>query len=447
MEQRQGREGSVRVATGSVAVAGCAISRPTAGAVLRALDRPRVVWSSGDLTVVGGGAADVVTADGPDRFEAVRNRGADLLDGVEPVDSLPAAARPRLFGGFAFHDAHGDDVDEPWNGFPGAQFVLPAVQVTITPDGAWLTTADSGEEAAGAARTSLDRWRERIAALPELRRADPPGISAERPTPDREGWRAQVESALGQVRGGDLRKVVLAQSLDVELAADLAVPDVLRRLGETYPDCTLFCVEPVGAGRFFGATPERLVAVEGRDVWTDILAGSTGRGDTVDEDEWLAQDLRTSEKDIHEHEVVLDAVRDQLAPLTLDFETGPRRVRKLATVQHLQTPVSARLDGDRHVLELVEALHPTPAVGGMPQDPALRTIRETEGFDRGWYAAPVGWFDADGDGEFAVAIRSAVAHGETATLFAGAGIVGDSNPDSEWDELQLKYRPVLDELA
>jgi menaquinone-specific isochorismate synthase len=144
--------------------------------------------------------------------------------------------------------------------------------------------------------------------------------------------------------------------------------------------------------------------------------------------------------------VVREAVREQLEPFASAVRIGDRTVRKLATVQHLETAVRADLDGDHHVLDLVEALHPTPAVGGMPQDAALRTIREAEAFDRGWYASPVGWIDAEGDGRFAVAIRSAVARDRTVSLFAGAGIVADSDPDREWGELQLKYRPVLDEL-
>jgi len=147
-----------------------------------------------------------------------------------------------------------------------------------------------------------------------------------------------------------------------------------------------------------------------------------------------------------EHEVVADAIREQLEPFASSVGTGDQSVRRLATVQHLRTPISAELAGDEHVLSLVEALHLTPAVGGLPPDAALETIRRTETFDRGWYAAPVGWFDASGNGTFAVAIRSALARGDAATVFAGAGIVADSDPDREWDEVQLKYRPMLDEL-
>jgi menaquinone-specific isochorismate synthase len=189
-----------------------------------------------------------------------------------------------------------------------------------------------------------------------------------------------------------------------------------------------------------------LVSLRGRTVETDALAGSTGRGETPAEDEWLARELRDSEKDIHEHQLVVETIREQLSPLAESVTTGERAIRRLASVQHLQTPIRATLAADEHVLSLVEALHPTPAVGGLPPDAALETIRHAEAFDRGWYAAPVGWIDGDGNGTFTVAIRSGLSRAARAWLFAGAGIVADSDPDREWDEVQLKYRPMLDEL-
>ena len=144
--------------------------------------------------------------------------------------------------------------------------------------------------------------------------------------------------------------------------------------------------------------------------------------------------------------MVVETIRDQLGPVSGEVRVADRRVRKLATIQHLWTPIEADLTDDGHVLSIVEALHPTPAVGGLPPEKALRTILDTESFDRGWYASPVGWFDADGDGTFAVGLRSAVTSGTSATLFAGNGIVADSDPDEEYEEVQLKYRPILDEL-
>jgi menaquinone-specific isochorismate synthase len=412
---------------------------------LSALGTPRLAWSDATTTIAAGGDAATVRAGGPDRFEAVRAAARRLFDGLMTPDSPPAGARPRLYGGFAFHEDHTDPSDT-WAGFPGALFVLPKIQLSLTADGAWLTAAATGEAASERAAGRVDRWERRLSALPELVRTDTPGITVEHPTPSRAGWREQVTDAVAKIRGGTLRKVVLAQALDVELGGPVDVPGALTALSETYPGCHRFLFEPDGGGTFFGATPERLVTRRDRTVQTEALAGSTGRGETTTEDEWLASQLRQNEKDVHEHELVVEAIRDQLAPVAAEVTTGTRTVRRLDTVQHLQTPIRAELAGDEHVLSLVEALHPTPAVGGLPPDDALRTIRETETFDRGWYASPVGWFDADGDGTFAVAIRSALARERAATLFAGAGIVADSDPDEEWDELQLKYGPMRDEL-
>ncbi|WP_435195125.1 isochorismate synthase [Natronomonas sp. EA1] len=422
------------------------IPAPDPRAVLGAAARPRTVWSAPDEpTVVAGGAAARLTATGADRFSAIRD-GADALFDHGDVHAGTEAARPRLFGGFAFHDDHAGA--PPWEGFPGAGFVLPRTQVTYTDDGAWLTVNAIGPDATPAAvEERIETASEELAALPDAGPVlGPPGVVARERTTPKETWRESVEAVVSRIHAGELRKVVLAQALRTELARTLSVPDILTRLGETYTDCYRFLVEPHEGPSFFGATPERLVALRGRTVRTEALAGTTGRGETPAEDEWLAEELLEDAKNAHEHDLVAETIREQLAPYAASISTGERRVRRLETVQHLETPITAELADDEHVLSLVEALHPTPAVGGLPPERALAAIRETEPFERGWYASPVGWFDAAGYGSFAVALRSAVATEDTATLFAGVGVVGDSDPDAEWDEVQLKYRPILDEL-
>jgi menaquinone-specific isochorismate synthase len=428
------------------------ISPPPARATLREASEPRLLWDApGESTVIAGGvAAALDAAGGADRFDAIRSGAASLLDSGD-VHAGTEAACPRLFGGFAFHDD--GCTREPWLDFPAARFVLPRVQVTYTADrGTWLTVNAVGEDATPAAvEDRLDRERERLAAVEEPSTlAEPPGIERRARTTSKAEWRTSVEAALDRIAEGHLNKVVLAQALSVTLAADLSLPDVLAQLDRKYPDCYRFVFEPAPGGEsppaFFGATPELLVSRRGRTVNTDALAGTTGRGDTPAEDEWLGEELLADEKNVHEHRLVAETVRDQLSPFAASVRAGEMRLKRLANVQHLYSPISATLREDAHVLDLVEALHPTPAVGGLPPNVALDTIRETEPFDRGWYAAPVGWFDAAGNGTFAVAIRSAVATAREATLFAGVGIVDDSDPDREWDEVQLKYRPILDEL-
>jgi menaquinone-specific isochorismate synthase len=442
-----GSEESVAGRAGLVSRAVRIPDPPRPRAVLGAAAAPRTFWSAPEEpTVVGSGAAATITGGGPHRFAAVREAAEELFSSGD-VHAGSLSARPRLFGGFAFHDEH--SAEGSWRGYPGAEFVLPRVQVTYD-DEAWLSinAVDADPEAV---EGHLASARENLLAtdVPAGSAADrgPPGVRSRERTTSKAEWRRSVTAATDRIEAGELRKVVLAQALETRLDGPLSVPDALSRLADTYPDCVRFLFEPAdGEAGFFGATPEQLVGLRGRTVETGALAGTTGRGDTPEEDEWLAEELLDDDKNVHEHELVADAIREQLAPYAASIRAGQRRIRRLATVQHIETPMTAELASDEHVLTLVEALHPTPAVGGLPPDEALRTIRDTEPFERGWYAAPVGWFDAAGYGSFAVAIRSAVARGDTATLFAGVGIVLDSDPDREWDEVQLKYRPILDEL-
>ncbi|WP_224336619.1 isochorismate synthase [Haloprofundus halobius] len=422
----------------------CEIPDVSFRAFLADQNAPRVHWASPDgLELVGGGAAAHLTASGMDRFDSLREEAGAVFDDVD--HDGPAATRPRMLGGLSFDVDH--EETPPWTGFAAATFVLPRVQLTRGDDATWLTVVEYGPNATSeSADNALDTARESLSELPMMRPSGgSPGVVDRRWRTPRDEWTAQVERVTERIRSGDLLKVVLATALDLELAEDVDIPDVLERLRRTYPECYRFLVQPTDEAAFFGPPPERLVKREGRTVETEALAGSMPRGGTPEDDADYAASLLESEKLQHEQQLVADTICEQLAQFG-DVTAREKRIRKLSNIQHLRTPISTTLDGDTHVLSLVEALHPTPAVGGLPLEAALRTIRETESFDRGWYASPVGWFDGDGDGEFAVGIRSGVAGGAQATLFAGNGIVGDSDPEAEWDELQPKVRPILDEL-
>lgn len=454
MASRDGQESSARE-TG--ALVSRTVSLPHSGlpSVLLSTDTPQSVWAPpGEASFATWGAAATITADGSDRFATIRRAGETIFRDVDrPVDA-PRVARPRLVGGFSFHDDHDDR--GPWRGFPGSRFVLPHVQLTVDDSAAYLTVNEYGSGATPETvrETIRDAHRRFDDPTPEGFLEPRPGVDRTERTTSQAQWRDQVEAALRRIDDGELEKVVLAQSLAATLGADLPLTATLARLSETYPDCYRFAFSPdhdtptgddIG-GTFFGASPERLVTRRNGRLETGALASTIQRGDTPDEDEWLAGELQTTHKFVHEHELVVDSIRNQLEPVAENVVAGERTVKKLASVQHLFTPIAADTRDDAHVLDVVDALHPTPAVGGLPPDAALATIRETETFDRGWYAAPVGWFDSSGDGTFCVGIRSAVTRGDTATLFAGNGIVADSNPDVEWEEVLLKYRPILDHL-
>ncbi len=412
------------------------------GAIAHA-ETAQVQWATPDgLEIVGRGATVTLVASGPTRFERIRTQADAVFDGLD--HDGPPVARPRAFGGFAFHDER--DPDTPWNGFASASFVVPHVLLTRSPDddATWLTVVGNDPDAV---RDALEEWARRIDDYPAMRASGrTPGVDATRRTTTPDGWSDQVEGALDRIADGSLTKVVLAQALTVGLEGPVDVSATLERLRRRYPNCYRFLVNGGDGATFFGAPPERLVSKRGSRVETEALAGSVPRGETPEADDEYADQLLGDEKLRHEHELVVDAIREQLEPFVSGLSVDDRTIRRLANIQHLLTPIQATLEGDRHVLDLVEALHPTPAVGGVPPEVAWETIRETESFDRGWYAGPVGWFDAAGDGEFAVGIRSGVASDETVTLFAGNGIVADSDPTDEWEEVQLKFRPILDEL-
>jgi isochorismate synthase len=260
-------------------------------------------------------------------------------------------------------------------------------------------------------------------------------------------WKNEVARTAQDIAGGKLEKAVLARAVRLEADSAFDTAAALQRLSESYRDCYIFAVAS-GERCFISATPERLAQVRDGVVKTMSLAGSTRRGATPDEDQALGAALLASPKDQHEHAVVVHALIEALDELceNLEVPSAPGLL-KLSNVQHLCTPVMGRLSGDHTLLDVIGKLHPTPAVGGRPREVAIKLIREREGFDRGWYAGPVGWIDQNGEGEFAVALRSALLHGSEATLFAGCGIVADSNPEREYAESILKLKPMLSALG
>jgi isochorismate synthase len=256
-----------------------------------------------------------------------------------------------------------------------------------------------------------------------------------------------VVAAVARIRGGDLRKVVLARTIEVDAGRALDARRLAHRLRAVDPVAYTFAV-PTSRGVLAGASPELLVSRSGRVVRSNPLAGSAARSGDADEDRANAAALAASSKNREEHAIVVDAVAETLRPFCEELAWDPEPVvLETPNVWHLSTRFRGVLrDPAPSVLTLVDALHPTPAVAGTPTERALATIAEHEPFDRGGYAGPVGWVDAAGDGVWAIALRCAELRGDHATLYAGAGIVADSDPDDEIDETERKFRAFLDAL-
>jgi len=383
---------------------------------------------------------------GPGRFRDAGQAWAALADDLRAADR-PGPTGPLMLGGLGFHGTRATDAG-PWAPFPVASLVLPELTLVVDRGAASLTVVIAAGSAAADAAILEQRWSS-LAAAAEEPQVSPGTRLAGRPRsqPDREGWGRLVGLMAGAVGRGRLDKVVLARRLDLELGAPVDVAAVVCKLAAGAPESATFLFAR-GGRAFVGATPERLARVDGNAFRTVAIAGSTRRGADAAEDAALAAALLTSDKDREEHSIVVDELRARLAPLAADLRVGAvPGVLVLRDLQHLVTPVEGVLRERVGLLALAGLLHPTPAVGGAPTDAALAMLAEHEGFDRGWYAGPVGWLGPDGDGELMVALRSGVLDGRSASLFAGCGIVADSDPAREWAESRLKLRPMLGALG
>lgn len=408
----------------------------------------RFYWEHGDLAFAGFGIAAELTAWGGERVKTIEDKARKLFrDALVHADPL---AKPRLFGGFSFYS---DFVTEnTWAAFAPAYFVLPHYQLVQHGGDLWLTInvqidADETYDEAEL-RAALDARYEALLRPDALPPAEQPELISVNYPLTFEQWAAIITDATTRMRAGEMQKVVLARVCEVRFATAINIDAALAFLNQKYADCYRFLFEPSPGLAFYGATPELLARVDGDQIATMGLAGTIKRGQTPEEDAALAERLLNDPKEAYEHRVVVDALRERLAPLTaaLNIPAAPVPL-KLSNLQHLYTPISGRLKHPAGVLPLVELLHPTPALGGVPRERAMRYICEAEPVPRGWYAAPIGWIDHNLDGQFAVAIRSAVAQGERAWLYAGAGVVAESTPRREWDETALKFRPMLNALG
>jgi menaquinone-specific isochorismate synthase len=265
--------------------------------------------------------------------------------------------------------------------------------------------------------------------------------------PDQHQFKKSVLLALDSIRANHYHKVVLAHAIDVISQTPFQVVHSLNKLRKLHPDCYTFSTSNGKGQTFIGASPEQLVSLQNHILTTDALAGSAPRGKTATEDANFAKALLNSAKETHEHQVVIDFIVQHLGRLGLKPQfSASSRLLQLSNIQHLWTPIQAQVPANISLLDIVAALHPTPAVAGAPREIACEEIRRFERFERSLYAAPLGWIDGQGNGEFIVGIRSATISGNHARLYAGAGIVAGSDPDKELAEIQLKLQALLKAL-
>jgi isochorismate synthase len=454
-----------------------ALALPPAGraaepaGALRLVRDDGFLWRAGGETWVGLGAAQRLLGRGERRFAELRAAATAAAASLRWHELSPGArslagGRARWFGGFAF--AAGGAGAAPWTGFGDAELVLPRWLVGGDGESVAVVLALADADRAGGDEATIDRALAELDAIAAALRApaggencapagavtEPHGESSGESSGDEPGrrrrYRDSVERALVAIAAGRVRKLVPARRVDLALAGERDLDSLLRRLGLAgAPEHSALFAFVRGERSFLGATPERLVRLQGRLVETHALAGSeradrraggAGREDA-------ARRLLGRPKDRREHEWVVRHLVERLGPLCARLDTAAEpRVLELRQVCHLETEVCGELREIRHVLELVERLHPTPAVAGYPVAGALRWLAEHEEAPRGWYAGPVGWFDEAGDGDFRVALRAMLMTPSRAHLYAGAGVVEGSDPECELRETDLKLETARSAL-
>jgi menaquinone-specific isochorismate synthase len=403
------------------------VAVPDPGDLLGGLPQPdAVAWVHHGAGLVGWGEAIRATLPaGEDRFAAGEKWLPSLFEAADVDDQVQVrGSGPVAFGTFTF-DASSE----------GSVLIVPRVLLGRDGHGqAWLTTV-TAEREPDPRSLGWPATAESVLARPptEVRWHD-----GSLPGPQ---WEQAVAEAVAAIKAGSLRKVVLAQDLFATASEPIDVRPLLRRLASRYPDCFTFACDGM-----VGATPELLIRQNGRQVSALVLAGTTPRGGNPAEDEALGTELLASAKNTEEHAYAVASMRDALEPLCDELDSQPRPgLIKLPNLQHLGTWVRGTLaanDRPTSALGLAAAVHPTAAVCGTPTGVAFELIRELEHMDRERYAGPVGWVDAEGNGEWGIALRCAQLSGRTARLFAGCGIVAGSDPVAELAEAQVKFRPM-----
>ncbi len=344
----------------------------------------------------------------------------------------------RYYGGFKFN--HTTPADNIWNGFGSYQFILPHLEVRKSPEGTvfishmLLHSASYLDKKADFTLNSLKNLfltasSDQTQPLPVMNRTD---------VPNYDQWKQMINESLDVFKDTPLEKIVLARKTSLQYPEPIDPVSLLKHLKSVVVNAFHFYIKFKHSLGFIGASPERLYKREGDMVYTEAIAGTRLRGKTHDEDQLLANELLTSDKDVREHDFVCESIKTTLNSTCSSVALQKKRnILKLARVQHLHSKYTALLKPEHSEATLLGRLHPTPAVGGVPKTEALCKIADLEPFDRGWYAAPIGWISRE-NSEFAVAIRSGLIDGSNLHAFTGAGIVEGSNPKEEWEEIENK---------
>lgn len=407
----------------------------------------RIFWDNTieDFTIVGIGSLKQIVAH-DDRYKKTSEKW-DAIQKKSHIHNpygVPGTGLLAL-GGMSF-DPQKSKTDL-WKHFSDSQFHIPEITLTKHEQTYYLsmntmiTQNDSPEQLAGGLRRKVNY----LLSYQEHKEQMDLKVTGKKEI-EPEQWKEAVQCAIEDIRQQHTEKIVMARELRLQLSQTVDIPTVLKNLIQTQPNSYVFAFGH-GEDYFVGATPERLVKTNKEHMLSMCLAGTAPRGETTVEDDQIKHNLFHDKKNREEHDFVVQMIRSGIEDYCTDIDIPETpSVHQLKNLQHLFTPVKAKLNRETTIFDIIEQLHPTPALGGTPTEKALAFIRDNELLDRGWYGAPVGWIDSNASGEFVVAIRSGLIQNDEASLFAGCGIVADSVIEEEYEETNVKFLPVLNVL-
>jgi menaquinone-specific isochorismate synthase len=410
----------------------------------------RFFWKdpSEEIVFVGLGISKQIQSDqDADRFFLVEKKWQNFLtDSIIHNPYIEHGLGPLIFGGFSFDPKK--EKTELWSKYTDSLFHVPKYMLTIIDGQTFLTTnivCTPNDDRTLLERVITERTQLINSGVQVYEGKNAQLLETKEIHPIK--WKESVKEVVNDLRTGPLKKVVLARELRLFFDDHVNSEAVLDNLFKQQRESFIFAFESNG-DCFVGATPERLVKKQGNKLFSTCLAGSIPRGKTEKEDKILGDTLLNDQKNLIEHGFVVEMIKEALKESCEEIIVpGTPQLMKIRDIQHLYTPVIGKCQESASLLLLVKRLHPTPALGGLPKQEAVEKIRQIEDLDRGFYAAPLGWVDYRGNGEFAVSIRSGLIQGKEVSLFAGCGVVADSEPESEFMETSLKFTPMLRALG
>ena len=386
-----------------------------------------------------------ITENGDKRFAATDKKIKELKQSfINNWDTISLKNKPLFVGGMKFSVEHPDD---DWKDFNDSIWSVPELLILRNKEDFFiffnfiynntLSEANLIEKFKSKLENIIKPQEDKKSEDIKIHKLD--GNSPK----DKKKWKNLVNSCLDNIFSSKVEKIVISRKIEMLLSRELNLNHVINHFKENYPECYLFIFHR-GKSSFLGATPERLVKFCEGTLKIEALAGSASRGKTEEEDLLLEKNLLNNEKDIKEHDYVVDHIEDSISGQVEDFTIEKKHsIKKLNNIQHISTFITAKMNSNNTPMNIIKELFPTPAVCGFPKEVSLNLIKKLENHYRGLYSGIIGWFNFNDEGEFAVAIRSALTYGNKLIAFAGCGIVEKSDPDLEYEETELKFKPIL----